>query len=504
MTDPNASDVKVSAVRPSSANIELVTFQPGDRIADRYVVEGVLGVGGMAYVVAARHEELDERVAIKFLRPDAAENPEVVARFAREARACVRIKSEHVARVFDVGTLADGTPFIVMEHLEGQDLGAILRDRGMLSIPEAALLAMQACEALAAAHANGVIHRDVKPENLFVTPRDDGTPILKVLDFGISKVALTGSAFGVDLELVKTLSLMGSPLYMSPEQIRATRDVDHRTDIWSLGVVLYELLTGRNAFNGSSITELTALILEAQPDPLRGHRADIPSDLEHVVLRTLEKDPAHRYQNVAELSAALVRFAPKRARVSAERTSAVLVKAGLSVPTAPFPSTVPPPPELALGLPHGTVSSVPMPRNSRLPSMPSMQPTGFSDPPRFSQQPPPRRTTPIVFGALGVVALLIAALVVGAQFGRRHPAAASEPARAAASARPAQALPAVVGAEAPSPVLATPVVDPVASASASPIVSASAAPAVSAKPQSSHRGARKTRKANDDDPDLGF
>jgi eukaryotic-like serine/threonine-protein kinase len=517
----NARYAEISSVRPSAPDVELATLRPGDRIAGRYVVEGVLGVGGMAYVIAARHEELDERVAIKFLRPDAAANPEVVARFAREARACVRIKSEHVARVFDVGTLDGGTPFIVMEHLEGQDLGAILRDRGMLDIPGSALLAMQACEALAAAHANGVIHRDVKPENLFVTTRDDGTPILKVLDFGISKVALTGSAFGIDLELVKTMSLMGSPLYMSPEQIRATRDVDHRTDIWSLGVVLYELLTGRNVFNGASITELSAMILEADPEPLRTHRPDVPLELEQIVLRTLEKDPQRRYQNVAELSAALVRFAPRRARVSAERTSAVLVKAGLSEPTTPFPSTVPPPPKMPHGMAFG-------PESSRFPSRPhapslSTSHTSLSNLalPRAAMGThvivAPHRRWPFALGSVVVVSLVVASLAAGVQFGRANPVVLKEaPERAlltgsklggvAASAGPADIpyeAPAVT-AGAPSLALA-PAADPLADAGSlvAPARSIGASPSAAPRPPAK-RSPRKTRHANDDEPDLGF
>jgi serine/threonine-protein kinase len=318
-------------------------FREGEVVAGKYEVLKLLGSGGMGYVVAARHLELDEKVALKFLRPECLTNRELVARFAREARAAVKIKSEYVARVFDVGTMPrDGAPFIVMEHLEGKDLCDIVGEQGPLPIKNTAEHIMQACEALASAHAIGIVHRDIKPENLFLTKRSHAVDIIKVLDFGISKVALTGSAADDRTSLVKTSAPVGSPLYMSPEQLRGSDDVDTRTDIWSLGCVLFELLTGHLPFEAPSITMVTAAILEQAPPKVRSLRADVPAALEAVVSRCLEKDPNRRFQDVGELAAALYPFAPRRARLSAESCRQILRGAGLSQATAEIASQPPP------------------------------------------------------------------------------------------------------------------------------------------------------------------
>src|SRR5262245_41329189 len=223
----------------------------GTMLADKYRVERVLGRGGMGVVVAATHVELDQRVALKFLLPEAMESVEVVERFAREARAAVKIESEHVARVIDVGKLENGLPYMVMEYLNGRDLAALLDEQIKLSIDDALEYTLQACEAIAQAHALGIIHRDLKPANLFVTNRADGTTSIKVLDFGISKVSLAGSS-PAEMNLTQTAAIMGSPTYMSPEQMRASRDVDPRADIWALGVIMYELLAGQPPFMGST------------------------------------------------------------------------------------------------------------------------------------------------------------------------------------------------------------------------------------------------------------
>ncbi|HEY3664483.1 MAG TPA: serine/threonine-protein kinase, partial [Polyangiaceae bacterium] len=209
----------------------------GDVLAGKFRIERVLGQGAMGVVVAATHIQLDERVALKFLLPEALANADAVARFAREARAAVKIKSEHVVRVSDVGTLESGSPYMVMEYLQGQDLSEWMTNHGTLNVSDAVEFLLQACEALAEAHALGIVHRDLKPANLFVTARRDGTPCIKVLDFGISKFTAPGS----NLNMTKTSTIMGSPLYMSPEQLSSTRTVDARTDIWALGVILFEL-----------------------------------------------------------------------------------------------------------------------------------------------------------------------------------------------------------------------------------------------------------------------
>ena len=304
-------------------------FAPGDLIAGKYEVIKLIGSGGMGYVVSAMHVELGEVVALKFLRPEALQIEELVERFSREARAAAKIRSEHVARVFDVGVLPDGVPFIVMEHLAGQDLSDVLQERGPLPIKVAIEYVMQACEALAAAHASGVVHRDIKPENLFLTKHAQGLDFIKILDFGISKVAL---APGGKRGFVRTMMPLGSPVYMSPEQIRSSDQVDARTDIWSLGCVLFELLTGTVAFNEPTLMQLSAAILEHDPVPLRELVPDAPVELEDVVLRCLEKDANKRYGNIAELAIALYPFAPRRSRISAERCYHALKNAGLECP----------------------------------------------------------------------------------------------------------------------------------------------------------------------------
>lgn len=315
-----------------------VPFAVGEVIAGKYEVTGLLGSGGMGYVISARHVELGEMVALKFLRPEALVHPELVERFAREARAAAKIRGEHVANVFDVGTLSDGTPFIVMECLAGSDLADHLRQQGPLPIPVAVEYVMQACEALAAAHSHGIIHRDIKPENLFLTRQTQGMSFIKVLDFGISKVALPRGK----RDLVRTQMALGSPVYMSPEQIRRSDQVDARSDIWAVGCVLFELLTGVTAFDESSLLELSAAILERDPVPLQTLRPEASEELEAVVLRCLAKAPEDRFQNVAELAIALYPFGPRRARISAERCYHMLKNSGAVSSELELSSAYPP------------------------------------------------------------------------------------------------------------------------------------------------------------------
>jgi serine/threonine-protein kinase len=300
---------------------------PGEVLAGKYRVERVLGQGGMGTVVAAYHLHLGSMVAIKRLLPEALNHPDVVARFLNEGRSATRIQSEHVARVLDVGTLEGGEPFMVMEYLEGQDLARRVRKGGPLPIEDAVEYVLQACEALAEAHVAGIVHRDLKPGNLFLTQRADGSPCVKVLDFGISKAALTADQQGQFV--TQTASVLGTPGYMAPEQLRSSKHVDARTDIWALGVILQELLTGKLAFQGSTVPEVYAAILGEPPVPLRQHRPDAPPALEAVIQRCLEKDPARRFASVGELGAALLPFAPARARLSAERIGRIT---GVSIP----------------------------------------------------------------------------------------------------------------------------------------------------------------------------
>ena len=317
--------------QPSSQAVPFVMpFEEGQVIAGKYEIVGLIGVGGLGFVVAANHVELGEKVALKFLRPEALVNEEAVARFSHEARASAQIKSEHVARVFDVGSLPDGAPFIVMEHLDGCDLSVVLHQQGPLPTQLAVDYALQTCEALAAAHASGVVHRDIKPENLFLTHRGQGMDSIKVLDFGISKVALRRSNNSTRHPLVQTTMAMGSPIYMSPEQLRASKDIDARTDIWSIGCVLYELLTNKLAFDAPSITHVTAVILESEPLSLRAVCPTLPPGLETIIQRCLAKNPNDRFQDVGELAIALYPFGPPQGRFAVERVCAILRNAGLT------------------------------------------------------------------------------------------------------------------------------------------------------------------------------
>ncbi len=318
----------------------------GDVLAGKYRVERVLGAGGMGVVVAALHLELGQRVAIKFLRPEFVKHAEASARFIREARAAVRIQSEHVARVLDVGRLESNAPYLVMEYLEGRDLSAVIQEPEPLPVETALRYVLEASEAVAEAHAAGIVHRDLKPANLFLARRSDGSDSIKVLDFGISKVVAEAS----EAALTQTSALMGSPLYMSPEQMRSARQVDVRTDIWALGAIIYELIMGVPPFYGESIPEVCAGILTGEPPPMSDRRSDVPGELEAIVRRCLAKDPSQRFQNVAELAHALMAFAPPRSRVSVERVFRVLGMGDMTrtelLPASaiPAPSRTPAPP----------------------------------------------------------------------------------------------------------------------------------------------------------------
>jgi serine/threonine protein kinase len=330
-TDLTAPDVRSAVTAPVHA---------GDVIAGKYVVERILGAGGMGVVVAARHAQLDQRFALKFLLPAACEAPGAVARFLREGKAAARITNEHVARVVDTGTLENGSPYLVMEYLDGADLGAVSRERGPLPADEAVDYVLQACEAIVEAHQLGIVHRDLKPANLFLTQRKDGSPLVKVLDFGISK-----AEGGSQPQLTSTSMLMGSPRYMSPEQMISAKDVDARTDIWAIGVILHELIAAEPVWHADTVQGLCALITSAPAPPLRQLVPTVPAELEAVVLRCLEKAPNDRIANVADLALALEPLAPAASRTSIDR---ILGVAGQSrrprAVSAPVPSAASFPP----------------------------------------------------------------------------------------------------------------------------------------------------------------
>ncbi|HEY2364889.1 MAG TPA: serine/threonine-protein kinase, partial [Polyangiaceae bacterium] len=236
-------------------------------------------------------------------------------------KAAARIKSEHAVKVYDVGKLETGAPYMVMEYLEGRDLQTILNDRRRLPVDEAVEYLLQACEAIAEAHSAGVVHRDLKPANLFVTHRTDGSPCVKILDFGISKIE-ENLASGVSI--THTTSLVGSPLYMSPERLRGAKDVDRRADIWSLGVLLQEMVTGSTPFVAETIPDIHALVLTSPPIPLRRTCPSAPPALEAIVHKCLEKNLEGRYQNVLEFAKALAEIAPA-SRGSVDRISHITV-----------------------------------------------------------------------------------------------------------------------------------------------------------------------------------
>lgn len=298
--------------------------QPGDVIAGKFKVEQVLGSGGVGVVVAARHLQLDERVALKFLLPEAVRSEVDIARFCREAQATVRLRSEHVARVIDVGTLETGSPYMVMEYLTGTDLGELLEENGPLPPATAIDYVLQACEAIAEAHSVGFVHRDIKPSNLYLTRRSDGSPLVKVLDFGIAKATHQTRIGEGEQDLTRTRTMLGSPLYMSPEQVRNSKTVDERTDLWSIGIVLYELLSGRVPYEADSVTGVVAAVIGDPLPPLQERRPGLPAGLVEVIETCLQKKPNDRYQSVAELAYALLPFADASSRLSVDRIAGTL------------------------------------------------------------------------------------------------------------------------------------------------------------------------------------
>jgi eukaryotic-like serine/threonine-protein kinase len=305
------------SVKPADAGISV-----GQVFQGKYRVNAILGAGGMGVVAECTHLALNERVAVKMLRQDVLLDQDAVSRFIREAQAAVKLKSEYVARVSDVGTFENGVPYMVMEYLEGHDLGELLKQRGVLPVQWAIELMLQTAEALAEAHSLGIVHRDVKPSNLFVTWRPDGSSLIKVLDFGISK-----SPMGTDMHLTQTQSLLGTPAYMSPEQMRSARLVDTRTDIWSLGTVFFEILEGRKPFEAESFSEMCVKVAVDPPAPM----VNTPPPLQQVILRCLAKSPEQRYASMAEFARDLIPFStdPHAAASLVERMTRMLKRAGM-------------------------------------------------------------------------------------------------------------------------------------------------------------------------------
>ncbi len=337
---------------------QTVLPRPGDLLAGKYRIDRAVASGGMAAIFAAEHAVLGQRVAVKVLFAESARNPETVERLLREARASARLQTAHVARVLDAGVLDNAAPFLVMEYLDGRDLGALAAQQGPVASEDVADFILQALEGLAHAHAAGIVHRDLKPSNLFLTDLPDGSRILKVLDFGISK-SVSPDPGGSMAKALTGSQVIGSPMYMSPEQVRNARGVDHRSDIFSLGVTMYELLTGVMPFEGEGVGETLAAILDAAPMPPRTHVPTLPKGLEKVVLRCLKKARDDRYSNVAEFARAVAPFGTGRwselpAKIQATLTHAPMASSpdslgGMSAELQeqlhvdPLAATVPPP-----------------------------------------------------------------------------------------------------------------------------------------------------------------
>lgn len=312
----------------SAPRLEWTIPRSGDVIGGKYVVERACGRGGLAVVLSAMHAGLDQRVAIKMLLPEWAGDAEVAERFLREGRAATRIKSEHVVRVFDVGTHTTGAPYLVLEYLEGHNLDDVLHMWGPLPVATAVDWVLQAAEAIAEAHAHGIVHRDLKPANLFLTRRADGSACVKVIDFGLSKLTdprMSGSG----AKLTQPSDVMGSPHYMAPEQLRATCEADARADLWALGAVLHELLVGKPPFRGETVPEICATVLTQDPPRLTSLRASVPPPVENAVLRCLEKDPEARLATAAELARAIAPFGTSVARTSCTRIERLLEGGGV-------------------------------------------------------------------------------------------------------------------------------------------------------------------------------
>lgn len=283
--------------KPVSANELGVSI--GQVFETKYRVDAIIGQGGMGIVCACTNLDLNKKIAIKMLKPDVLTDVDATTRFKREASAASQLTSEYVAKVTDYGVFDNRVPFMVMEYLDGLDLADYLEQSGTIPVMWACDIVLQTAEGLAEAHSLGIVHRDVKPTNLFLTWRPDGTSLVKVLDFGISK---SRTANGVDMQLTQTQSLLGTPSYMSPEQMRSARDVDGRTDIWSLGTVLYEIVEGHRPFEADSFSEMCVKV--AMDDPIPMQRA--PIELQRVIARCLAKNPVDRYANMADLGADLI------------------------------------------------------------------------------------------------------------------------------------------------------------------------------------------------------
>jgi len=285
----------------------------GDLVAGKYRILGAIGEGGVGTILEAHHELLDKDVALKLIALEPTPNTSAASlaeRFLIEARAAAKVESPHVARVMDVGKLDSGAPFMVMERLEGCNLEELLTLEGTLSVEDTVDYVMQALQGLAHAHVLGVVHRDLKPANLFLARQPDGSSVIKIVDFGIAMLLDDAGRRQVATRVTGSGVLVGSPLYMSPEQVRDEEHIDHRTDIWSVGVVLYELLTGKLPFGTTAVGlgEIFGAILQEPLVPASERREGVPKEVDAVIARCLSREVGDRYSDVSEIARAIAPF----------------------------------------------------------------------------------------------------------------------------------------------------------------------------------------------------
>ncbi|MDB4940764.1 MAG: hypothetical protein JWP97_298 [Labilithrix sp.] len=385
-----------------------IPLDVGDVLAKKYRLERLIGEGGTGIVVAARHVQLDRPVAIKFLRAALASD-EVRARFEREARAIEQIESAHVVSVLEFGWLDDLSPYMVMEALEGRDLARILKEDGPLGIEDAVDCMLQVCEALVQAHARGIVHRDLKPANLFLTRREDGAPHIKVVDFGISKI-LDPKVLGTDeRDMTGAFTVLGSPRYMAPEQLRNSKDVDARADLWSIGAVMFQIISGRAAFDAENNVHASLAVLTTEAPLLRELVPSASKKLEGIVNRCLSKDREARFQSAAELADALRPLATKRTRDSLARLEEAKAEPSVSIGLA-VPSVGDHAPSSG-----GSPSSMIPPPPSRASQAPSLTPPLFASdrPSRMPGHVVRPRSRLVTYALVGFAGLLVVALAFG-------------------------------------------------------------------------------------------
>ena len=295
------------------------TSRIGDLVGEKYRILRVIAEGGMGVVYEAQHAVVKRRFAVKFLRSDLADRRDLLTRFHREAQAAGALESENIAAAIDFGILADGTPYIVMEHLVGESLGSLLAREGFLPVGRAVDICLQACRGMEAAHASGIVHRDLKPENLFLCRREDGTDLVKVLDFGIAKL----EQIELNNAATRTGTILGTPAYMSPEQARGDKSIDHRTDVYGLAAILFEMLSGKKPHPGDSHNAVLHHIATQPALSLHSVQSDLPAPLVDTVERALSCDRNQRHSSVEELGHALAPFAEREAGAPPKSTGPI-------------------------------------------------------------------------------------------------------------------------------------------------------------------------------------